>query len=179
MEEKKSSLIKDIIEVVLGVAVTSFILINFVLMPVKVDGISMYPTLDNGNFGYSFIITKNLGIKRFDIVIIELEDGRLLVKRAIGLPGEKVEYKSSKLYINGEYIEEKFLMDSVKTCADINCNLDSSDDFEIELGEKEYFCLGDNREHSRDSRYYHAFHEDDIKATKIFILWPFNSLGLK
>ena len=159
-------LLKDVIDVVLTVLILTFILINFILMPVRVDGESMYNTLIDGDFGYSFVITKNLGIKRFDISIIDVED-KLLVKRVIGLPNEKVSYYDNKLYINDEYIEEDFL------------NGAYTDDFEYYVGDNEYFCLGDNRQSSRDSRYYGPFNKDKIKATHIFVVWPFNRLGIK
>ena len=80
------------------------------------------------------------------------KDGRYLVKRLIGFPNEKVEYKDNKLYINDEYIEEDFLNDTI------------TNDFKIYLKDNEYYCLGDNRQHSADSRTYGAFSIQDIKA---------------
>ena len=164
--EKYKGLIKDIIQIIVSVVIITFILINFILMPVRVEGISMYPTLNNNDFGYSFILTKNLGINRFDIAIVDLED-KLLVKRVIGLPGDKIEYKDNILYINDEIVEEEFLNDVF------------TEDFEAFVEEDEYFCLGDNRNNSRDSRYYGAFPKDKIKATHVFVLWPLSDIGFK
>lgn len=159
-------ILKEIIQIVVPVIVLTFILLNFVLLPVKVQGDSMFPTLVDDEFGYSFIITRNLGINRFDIVVIEVED-KLLVKRVIGMPNETIEYINNELYIDGEYYEEDFL-DKVTT-----------EDFSFSLGEDEYYCLGDNRNVSKDSRFYGPFKKEDIKSSKIFVIFPFNNFGLR
>ena len=140
-------------------------------MPCVVEGTSMYPLLHDNDYGYSFIISRNLGINRFDIAVIKVSDGlneKLLVKRVIGLPNEKVTYKNNKLYINDEYIEETFLNDDVNT-----------NDFEVVLKDNEYYCLGDNRSVSRDSRSYGPFMKENIVSTHLFILYPFNNFGIK
>lgn len=169
--EKKNSLLKDIIEILIGAAIISLILVNFILKPYKVNGTSMYPTLKDGDFGYSFIITKKLGINRFDTVVIEVNTTdveKLLVKRVIGMPNETVEIKNNKLFINGEYIEQTFIEPDVYT-----------EDLYITLGEDEYYCLGDNRPVSRDSRYYGPFLEKDIISTHLLVLWPITSFGVQ
>ena len=158
--------LKDLIEVVLISAILVFVVLKYVFIPCKVDGLSMYPTLDDGDYGYSFVITRNIGIERFDIAVIRTEE-RLLVKRVIGLPGEKIVYSNNILYVNDVACEEDFLSDVY------------TDDLEIILGEDEYFCLGDNREVSRDSRYYGPFSSSEIVSTHYFVLYPFARFGEK
>jgi len=159
--------IKDlIITVVLGVAI-AYLLMTFVLTSVVVSGSSMYPTLHDGDYGFSFILTKNLKVERFDIVVVKHEED-LIVKRIIGMPGETIKYSDNKLYVNGEYVEEDFLDENTKT-----------NDFEYTLGEGEYYVLGDNRSSSKDSRAYGTFTIDDFVSSNVFVIWPFTHFGLK
>lgn len=167
---KTNTLIKDILEIVISVTILSFILLKFILMPCIVNGSSMYPTLENNQTGFSFVFTKNIGIKRFDIAVLKvhnIENNKLLVKRVIGLPNETIEYINNKLYVNGEYIEEEFLNDTYTY------------DFKVTLNDNEYYCLGDNRMYSKDSRYYGPFKYEDFRATAFFVLYPFNKFGVR
>lgn len=167
---KKQSTIKDILEVVIGVAIISFILLKFILIPCEVHGTSMYPTLMDMDKGYSFIITKNFGIDRFDICVIKpknVETEKLIVKRIIGMPNETIEYKNNVLYIDGESYKEEYLSDVV------------TEDLKIVLKDDEYYCLGDNRPVSKDSRYYGPFSSKEIVATNLFVFYPFSNFGVK
>ncbi len=167
--EKFKDFIKSLLQTIITAVVIVFICFKFVFISTEVNGSSMYPTLQDGDRGFSFVITKTISINRFDICVIDSQkSGKLLVKRIIGMPNDKVTYKDNKLYINDEYVEETFLSDDVYT-----------EDFEVQLGEDEYFCLGDNREVSRDSRYYGAFQKSEIKSTNFFAYYPFERFGVK
>ena len=109
----------------------------------------MVPTLENSEKGVSF--KRYTQPKRFDIVIINNND-KLLVKRVIGLPGENIKYVNSELYINDVFVKESFNP------------IGTTENFEYSLGVDEYFCIGDNREHSMDSRVYGPFNIDQIIA---------------
>ncbi|MCR5299384.1 MAG: signal peptidase I [Erysipelotrichaceae bacterium] len=156
----------DLLEMLLISIVIVFLLRIFVLMPVVVDGRSMEPLLTDGDRGFSFVITRRLGLERFDIVIVENEktDGKL-VKRIIGMPGETIRCSGNQIYIDGELLEQPFLQDVYTS------------DFEYVLAEDEYFCLGDNRDVSRDSRYYGPFRDKEILASHIFLIWPLQDIG--
>lgn len=155
----------------------------FIATPVNVKGSSMNPTLQNGDTMILYKLTKSIrGIKRFDIVVIKTDSGDL-IKRVIGLPGDKIKYevkyvneeKTGVLTINGEVVEEKFLTTSKKigTC-ETNWTICSE---EITVPEGEYFVMGDNRDDSKDSRMIGTIPLKDVKGTTDLILFPFNRIG--
>ena len=133
-----------------------FFVTQFVLIPAKIEGHSMEPNLRHQAYVLLGKITLFDGIDRFKIVAIDKDDENI-IKRVIGLPNEKVEYINNKLYINNIEVKENFI---------INGN---TQDFSIQLKEDEYFCLGDNREHSSDSRVYGPFSKSDIKSESVFL----------
>ena len=129
----------------------------------------MTPIIHDKDILLSSIISKK-ELNRFDICIVKVSEEskeKKLVKRLIGLPNEKIEYKNNKLYVNGEFIKEDFLIDTY------------TNDFSIKLSEDQYYFLGDNRVHSNDSRYYGPFNSESIIASKIFVFYPFDNFGVK
>ena len=182
-KEKKlgSVILKETIEFAktLGTSmVIAAVLVHFFIRPIRVDGSSMYPTLENDAIGISNVLGIRLGhLERFDIAIIYLKDeNKYLVKRVIGLPGETVSYREGKLYINGTETEEDFFNQEYVSSYD---GVFMKDVEEITLGEDEYYCLGDNRPRSRDSRYYGPFTKDQIRCKGALIIYPFSDFGLK
>lgn len=163
-ERIKKELI-DLLKSFLFALVICFLLIKFVMMSVVVDGNSMNPTLYNGDFGFSFVITKNIKINRFDTVVINASNEKKIVKRVIGLPNETIEFIDDSLYINGELIEQDFKYQGF------------TQDLKVTLQSDEYYVLGDNREHSNDSRFYGPFNSKQIVSSHILILFPFSDFG--
>ena len=142
----------------------------------------MFPTLKDGDFAFSNVLGKSIGnIKRFDIVIIHIpEKNEYIVKRVIGLPGETVEYRQDQLYIDGEAVQEPFFDEEYRQdYIQEYGNSFTSDIASITLGEDEYYCLGDNRPNSSDSRVYGPFHKDKISSKGLFVLFPFSEAGSK
>ena len=119
-----------------------------------VDGHSMEPTLKNGQVCLSTSLKVN-AISRYDIVIINsAEYGDTLIKRVIGMPNENVSCQNGIIYVDGLKIKDENAYGY-------------TNDFSFVLGDNEYFCLGDNREHSTDSRTLGAFSKDEIIAVLI------------
>lgn len=159
-------IVKSILPYVIIVVVVVLIRI-FIITPVIVDGDSMYPNLVNNQV---LLLKKfDKSIKRFDVVVINYNKDRL-VKRVIGLPGETIEYKNSKLYVNGKMIEEDMI--DVKTA---DFRLDYIGYETIPKGY--YFVVGDNRGNSKDSRIIGLVSKKDIVGVTNFSLFPFNKFG--
>ena len=136
----------------------------FFFSPIRVNGTSMHPTLQDKEFMILNKISLKQGINRFDIVVVQ-ENNKYIIKRVIGLPGESVMYKDSKLYINGKVIED-------------NYSKTTTNDFDnVVLGENEYFVMGDNRAVSSDSHIIGPVNIENIKGKTNLIIFPFNKMG--
>lgn len=174
--------ILDLVRIVLICFVCVFICTQFLFKPVRVEGESMYPTLENDEYGFSNIFSALLSdFNRFDVVVVngDKTNGDNWVKRIIGMPNETIEFRDDQLYIDGKLIEEPFLdtnyMESVKSTKE---NIFTEDFGPITLGSDEYFVMGDNRGLSFDSRAVGPFKQDDIISKSVLILYPFDKIGL-
>jgi signal peptidase I len=163
---------KKILSLVPYVIIVVFVLLlrQYVITPVKVDGSSMEPTLlDEELLILNKLSYKLNDIERFDVIVISYED-RALVKRIIGLPGEKVEYKNSELYIDDNIIDEEFMSETTD-------DFDLSRLNQVTVPDDMYFVMGDNRDNSSDSRSIGFISEKDIMGEVWLIVYPFNKFG--
>lgn len=176
MERIKSFLNNDFVKTLftyIGIILLVIIIRIFFIDPVRVDGSSMNTTLADGEIMIlnKFVYRKN-DVKRFDIVVIKEED-HYIIKRVIGLPGETIEYKNNKLYIDGKEINDPY--PSTET-----------DDFSIEsIGHTKipgdsYFVMGDNRAASLDSRYSEVgtVKKKIIIGRARLVIWPISKFGI-
>ena len=144
---------------------------HFIITPIQVVGTSMVPNLENGELMLLNKITYNFNdVERFDIVVVDYPD-EPLIKRIVGLPGEKIEYKNNKLYINNKLVAEKFDTNG-KTG-----NYDISESGYKVIPEDMYFVMGDNRINSTDSRSIGPIKKEQILGKANFVLYPFNKFG--
>lgn len=139
---------------------------SFIVTPIKVNGQSMYDTLE----GNEVMLLNKLGrIDRYDIVVTKLmENGKkvdTLIKRVYGLPGEKIKCEKGVLYVNDHKIDDPY------------ANGVTSDFEEVRLASDEYFVLGDNRAISLDSHIFGPVKRKDIEGVTSFVLWPFTKFG--
>lgn len=148
------------------IAIIIFIIIirMYIITPVRVDGTSMHQTLADGDI---LLLYKMAQYDRYDIVVLDEEyDDEIIIKRIIGLPGETVEIKDNKIYIDEVEINDDYAYG------------ETSDYEKITLDDDEYFILGDNRLISKDSRYFGPVKKSDLMGEAVFRLWPFSSFGL-
>jgi signal peptidase I, bacterial type len=149
------------------ILITVILIRSFIATPVIVDGKSMNPNLKDNDI---LLLKKyEKKYKRFDIVAVKYNNQRL-VKRIVGLPGDYVEYKNSKLYINGKETKEKFLTEKTK-----NFRLSLLGFNKIPEGY--YFVMGDNRNESLDSRLIGLVSKKIILGKADFVMFPFNRFG--
>ena len=164
-DEKNKNNFKDFLPYLCIIVLVLFIK-SFIMSPSKVNGVSMVPTLhDSDIMLLDEVSYRFTDIKRFDIVVVKRE-GEYLIKRVIGLPGEEVEYRDNKLYINGKKIKEKYTREETF-------------DFTASVGDNQYYVLGDNRLNSTDSRIFGAVMRDEIVGKTNLTVFPFSRFGTK
>jgi signal peptidase I len=143
----------------------------FIITPVQVNGDSMLNTLHHSDVMILNIIGYRIkDVKRFDIIVFKYND-EPLIKRVIGLPGEFVEYRNNKLYINGVLVDDPVL-DEITS----DFNLSEALGYDT-VPNNSYFVLGDNRNNSTDSRYIGFINKRDIMGKTNLVVFPFNRLG--
>lgn len=152
---------------------------TYIVTPVIVRGDSMYNTLEDGEVLFLSKITYRMeDIKRYDIVVVEDFDDDLIIKRVIGLPGDKIEYIDGTLYINGEVTEDEY-SDYVMDDFDVNSICEITDiECDGVIPEDMYLVLGDNRRISADSRVKGLIKKEQILGKTIFRIWPLNKIGI-
>ena len=181
--KKKLKLKGEVIDLIKTFAtslIAVWLLTTFIFTPVRVDGLSMYPTLDHNDLGISNIFSAQyLGINRFDIVVVNdksTESKDHWVKRVIGLPNETISCKDDIIYIDGKAIDQPFLDNDYANSQKKMYGYFTGDFNDIKLGEDEYFVMGDNRTNSTDSRVVGPFTRDNITCKDVLIYFPFNHL---
>lgn len=150
-----------------GIILLVILLRAYIITPVRVEGKSMDPTLQNNEI---LLLKKyDKKIDRFDIVVLRY-NGDKLIKRVIGLPGEHIKYEDGILYINQKKVDENF-------------HHGATLDFDLkELGyevipDNCYLVLGDNRMGSLDSRVFGPVSKNKIEGITDFSLFPFSKFG--
>ncbi|MGN1315152.1 MAG: signal peptidase I [Lachnospiraceae bacterium] len=158
----------------LVVLLACYLIVRYIGQRTEVVGSSMETTLSDGDNLIVDKISYRLGEpKRFDIIVFpyQYDKDTFYIKRIIGLPGERVHIDNKgTIYINGEILEESYgreIINSPGLAAE-----------EIQLGEDEYFVLGDNRNNSSDSRDISVgnIHRKDIMGKAWIRIWPLSKI---
>jgi signal peptidase I len=177
VSKKKSSILEWGKAIVIAV-ILALLIRNFLFEPYVVEGKSMEPTLVNSERLFVNKTVKYIGnFKRGDIIILNgKEKGVHYVKRLIGLPGDTVEMKNDRLFINGKQVKEPYLSSNKTNAESMGINL-TGDFGPIKVPKGKYFVMGDNRQESMDSRNgLGLFTKDDIQGTEEFVFFPFSNV---
>ena len=163
-----------VIYLLIVVALTYFIL-HFVGQRTMVSGQSMEPTLSNGdNLIVDKISYRFRDPQRYDIIVFpyKYEEDTYYIKRIIGMPGETVQVIGGYVYINGELLESDIYGAEPMESGQLA-------DQPITLGADEYFVLGDNRNHSSDSRdpSVGVLKRSDLLGRAWVRIYPFDKIG--
>jgi len=185
---KKKSIIKEYVEILVVAFILAMILKTFVVQAFKIPTGSMKNTLLVGDhifvskffYGYKLpFIDKRIFYfiqpSRKDIVVFRYpnDTSRDFIKRVIGLPGETLEVKNKEVYINGNKIDEPYVIHSM---AGLRNDMDFFGPYLIPKGS--YFMMGDNRDESLDSRSWGPLEEKFILGKAFFRYWPPRRIGL-
>ena len=153
---------------ILIAAILAILIHTFLFAVVVVSGPSMEPTLHNNErLILNKIVYDFSEPQRGDIIVFHANKQDDYIKRVIGLPNEKVEFKDNKLYINDQLIEEDYLN-----------NTRTDDVSPVVVPEGTIYVLGDNRLNSTDSRILGPISLDQVVGRVKLQLWPLNELGL-
>jgi len=158
----------DILETIL-LSVILFLGINAITARVRVDGQSMVPTFDSGEFVIVSKLSYKLGeFDRGDVVVFHLprDPDQDYIKRIIGLPGDLVVVDEGEVYVNGHQLGEPYI------------NAPPTYNGEWQISDDQLFVLGDNRNNSSDSHSWGPVPLDLIVGKAVFVYWPFDSMGV-
>ncbi len=143
----------------------------FLIQPFYVKGASMEPSF----YDHEYLIINEISYRfsspeRGDIVVFKYpkDPSQYFIKRVVGLPGEKIEIKDKRVYVYSED-GKKFMLDETDYVVE---DMIDTGDKSWELGPEEYYVMGDNRNHSLDSRSFGPVHDELIVGKVWFRGWP-------
>ncbi len=168
----KNFILESIEAVIVALFICIFLYL-FIITPHEVLGTSMYPTFEDGEY----LIANKINYKfsdpqRGDVVIFRHNATQDYIKRIIGMPGETISLRNGKILVDDQPLDESYYLD-----ASIYTNggsvLSEGEDYVVP--EDRFFVMGDNRQHSSDSRVFGAIMESDIKGRAWLVYFPFNN----
>lgn len=171
----------DIVETVV-IALSIFLIVYlFVMQPHQVNGSSMYPNFEDGEYLLTDKISYRLGEpQRGDVVVFHAPEasrcpegtGCDFIKRVIAIPGDTIDIQNNRIFVNGMPVSEPYLSDNIVTQEGAFSNQGS-----YQLPPGNYYVMGDNRNQSSDSRAWGPVPIQNIVGKVFFRYWPPQKLG--
>lgn len=176
-----SSLFLDLAETVTIGASFFLIVYLFFMQPHQVNGRSMFPTFNSGDYLLTNKVSYRVGDpKRGDVVVFHAPPeascptgtGCDFIKRILAVPGDTIALHDNAFYVNGEKVNESYIPEDFKTLPG-----KFIDGRTVTMGPDEYFVSGDNREYSSDSRVWGPVTKADIVGKAFLRYWPVKDWG--
>jgi len=171
MKKESLSWIREIVETIVIALVLAFLIRTFVVQTFWIPSGSMEPTLLVGDRIMAYKLFYGIDdVKRGDIIIFKfpLDPHKDFVKRVIGLPGDTVEIRDKKVYINGKRLIEPYAVHLDRW----NMGFPRDEYGPVKVPSGSLFVLGDNRDSSEDSRYWGYVPQKNIIGEVFLIYWP-------
>ncbi len=157
-------------DLIISLAISAFIII-FLYQPVKVEGTSMMPSLeDQERIFVNKFVYRLEPIGRGDIVVFRYprDPSKSYIKRVIGMAGDRIRIDAGQVYVNGQALDESYVPSEYT---------DARSYPEITVPPNSFFVLGDHRSMSNDSRDFGAVNQSFIYGKAVFGYWPMDKLG--
>ena len=157
-------------DLLVSLAISAFIII-FLYQPVKVEGVSMMPGLeDQERIFVNKFVYRWEPIQRGDIIVFRYprDTSKSYIKRVIGVAGDRVRIVNGQVYVNGEALDEDYVPSDYA---------DGRSYPELFVPRNSYFVLGDHRTMSSDSREFGPVNDRYIYGKAVFGYWPMEKLG--
>jgi signal peptidase I len=158
-------------DIVISAAV-SVLIITFLYQPVRVEGTSMLPRLeDHDRLFINKFVYRISSIHRGDVVVFHYprDPEKSYIKRVIALPGDRISIERGRVYLNGRLLHEAYVPDEFR---------DARSMAETVVPEDAYFMMGDHRSISSDSREFGPVDRDLIYGKAVFVYWPTKDAGV-
>jgi signal peptidase I len=158
-------------DLIVSVIISAFIII-FLYQPVRVEGTSMLPMLEDQDRLFINKIAYRVGdIQRGDVVVFQYprDHAKSYIKRVIALPGDKLRIEDGRVIVNGSRLKEPYVP---------NRFADDRSQPEMVLPPHEYFVMGDHRSISSDSREFGPVERNLIYGKAVFVYWPMEQVGV-